>query len=298
MPLATLEQVRKAREQLHAEGHVPTVPAVLNLLGKHYSAASVARCLAKLDNEDSKQCRPQVQAVQASIRLVKLVPHALQDDAKERLRQVELDLQALRTQLHSFESTVLAPFRQQLAEQAAELHDQAAHIHQLTQAVKQADIESALLRSELARAAHAEAQSWWLHQQLETLYRHRLTYSGNHARSYALIWPRIIPLWPSDYDEEAHLEHPAVTFALFLAHTRERELEQAYGHYKTEQPQLLAEIERLREALSAQRRAHRISQSQMAVAVLQCIGSSDTFDIQRFEELLPEFLHASNLDQD
>lgn len=295
MSLATLEQVRRAREQLHAGGRVPTVLAVLELLGKQYSKASVKRCLAKLDKEDVQQGTPQNPA---SITLEKVLPRTAQYDAEAQLRQVEVDLQALRTQLNSFEANVLAPLRRQLADQAVELLDQEAQIFRLTKAVKQADTESALLRSELARSAHAEAQSWWLHQQLETLYRNRLTYSGSHARSYALIWPRIMPLWPSDYDEEAHQEHPAVTLALFLAHARERELEQAYGHYKAEQPQLRAEIQRLKEALSAQQRTHRLSQSRMAVAVLQCIGSSETFDRKRFEVLMPEFLRPSNPEQD
>lgn len=291
MPLATMQQVRKAREQLHAEGDVPTVHAVLELLGNQYSAASVARCLARLESEDTNLRGPRISA---SFAIGKVLPPTAQFGAQARLRQVELNLQALRAQLHRLEATVVPPLRQQLAEQAAVLLDQEVHIQRLTQAVKQADTENALLRSELSRIAQAEAQSWLLHQQLETLYRHRLTYSGSRARSYGLIWPRIIPLWPSDYDEEAHQEHPAVTLALFLAHTRERELEQVYGHYKADQPQLLAEIQRLKDTLSAQQCAHRISHSKMAVAMLQCIGSSDTFDRQRFEELLHEFLRLQS----
>lgn len=260
MPLATLNQVRKAREQLLAKGDVPTVVTITALLGRQYSVASVARGLDKLEQEAARQgigIRPPVNRPDASVERNAHTDY-------ERLRHAERDNRSLRDQLRVLELEVIASLKQQVTEQAAALLLQQEQACVLREKLSKTDVESALLRTELALNAHAKAQYWLLQQQLETLYQQRLTYTGSRHRPYYIVWPRIFNGWKSDCDEEAQMEHPAVTQALFQIHLREMCLEETYRRYKDEHPQLVVENHKLKQALAAQQRQLAISQHEIA----------------------------------
>lgn len=284
MPLATLQQVRRARDQVLSNGEVPTALKILVLLGKQYSVASVVRNLERLDHEAARQGA----VLKPSIPEPKIKAPRNDRENFERLRKAEHDNRVLRDQLRQLQLDVIEPLTRQVYEQAAMLSEQQKKIDDLIERSRQTDAESAVLRSELRRSANAEVQMWWQQQQLERLYQQRLTYTAARARPYHLAWPKIIGDWVSDHDEEAHMEHPAVTYALFQAHQYEQNLDAAYGHLKEEHPRLLGEIEALKRAMTRQQEDHASLRSEIKTAFLLFIAECEPFDRCLFQKYFPE----------